>query len=393
MPFPKLKYPRLCRILTYVVVLGCGLLPIAVVFPLNLPDLVKIAVLLGSLVGLLVYLFHNFMTLMMMDMALASLSCYRTARTQYTLPSDRTPEAIRHSVLRYGTACEPSPIQPQPRALRYRFSSPMTTYSRGIERVVAAYETDLLDVDTYRGIFRSAKANSQALTGRKKPLFLDHIQKKQPLHRVTVILILAHRVDPQMVTNLYHLVCKQCGNEEEDCLVPCVVDLEQGTCVFNCLRVPYIGFSYAVKNRGIRLVKRLVFGGNWNLRENGHTLKSVQGMNPEDTLWNFWRALHHQFVGADREAKKMFASLAQREIRIEDDCLYLKWDERGICQITQPDPRAKTVKIEAITNWAHPKSQPVGKKLIQSMQAHICAYYARQGYRVEFADLEALDIK
>ena len=72
----------------------------------------------------------------------------------------------------------------------------------------------------------------------------------QPLHRVTVLIILAHRIDPRITPNLYELVCQQCGDENEDCIVPCVVDLANHTCVFNCLRVPYIGFGYAVKNRG-----------------------------------------------------------------------------------------------------------------------------------------------
>ena len=95
----------------------------------------------------------------------------------------------------------------------------MTVYSRGIEKVVVAYEIDLLTRDLYRDIFSSAKTNSRFLTGRKKARFLDKEQKKQPLHRVTVIVILAHKIDAPLVPELYELVCKQCGNEDEDCLV------------------------------------------------------------------------------------------------------------------------------------------------------------------------------
>ena len=39
---PKLKYPRLCRILTYVVVIGAALLPIIIVFNLPVPDGLKV---------------------------------------------------------------------------------------------------------------------------------------------------------------------------------------------------------------------------------------------------------------------------------------------------------------------------------------------------------------
>ncbi len=390
MNIPKLKYPRLCRILTYVVVLGCGLLPIIIVFSLPTPGIVRIIVMLGSLIGLLFYLFRNFMVLMMMDMALASLSCYRTARNQYTLPAHRTVDRIRRSILRYGTHCNPSPIQPQPAVLRYKFSNPMTVYSRGIEQVIAAYEVDLLDRDMYRDIFNSAKTNSKALTGMKKAIFLDKQQKKQSLHRVTVILILAHKVDPQMSPNLYVLVCKQCGDENENCIVPCVVDLTHRTCVFNCVRIPYVGYSYAVKNRGIRIIKNKVFGGNLNLNRNTHFLEPIHDMNPEDSLWDFWKELHHQLVGANKETKRRFESLSEREVFIVGDILYLKWDQHGICQTVKLDTESKIAKVESVANWFYPKLQPIGKKTIQKLEEHITSYYAKQGYVVEFVDIETI---
>lgn len=390
MNHPKLKHPRLCRFLTYVVVLGCGLLPIVAVFSLPVPDIVRVIVLLGSLIGLLIYLFRNFFVLMSMDMALALLSCYRTARKQYTLPHGRSAEAIRRSIVRYGMQCEPSPIQPQPAALRYKFSSPMTVYSRGIERVVAAYEADLLDKDTYRDIFRSAKTNSKALMGKKKAVFWDKAQKKQSLHRVTIILILAHKVDPQMTCDLYELVCKQCGDENADCMIPCVVDLEHHTCVFNCVRVPYVGYGYAVKNRGIRIIKQRVFGGKLNLKGNAQFLKPGRDINPEDSLWDFWRGLHHQLIGADRETKRRFEAMSEREICVIGEILYLKWDLRGICQAVQLDTGNNTAKVQSVSNWAYPKAQPIGKKIIQKMEDHISAYYAKQGYAVEFVDIEII---
>ena len=384
---PKLKYPRLCRILTYVVVIGAGLLPIFLVFQFPVPDIIKIIVLFASLIGLLIYLVKNFMILMMMDMMLAMLSCYRTARKLYYLPKNRTADAIRRSILRYGTECAPAPIKPSPSALRYKFGNPMTVYNSGIERVVAAYEVDLLDRDIYRDIFSSAKVNSKALIGRKKAKFLDSQQKKQPLHRVTVILILAHKVDPTLSNELYDLVCKQCGDENENCIVPCVVDLENRTCVFNCLRVPFVGFGYAVKNRGIRIIKNRVFGGFLPL-SNEHPLPPIKDADPEMSLWDLWKELHHQFVGAERKTKRQFEAMDEREVRIVDDVLFLKWDQRGVCQEIQMDAEKKTVKVEPVTNWTYPKSQPTGKKLIQKISDHINDYFTKNGYSVIFTELE-----
>lgn len=384
---PKLKYPRLCRLLTYIVVIGFWMLPIVIVFQFPIHDLIRVVVIFASLIGLLVYLFKNIMILMMMDMMLAMLSCHRTARKLYYLPKKRTADTIHRSIVRYGTECDPAPIKPSPSALRYKFSNSMTVYSSGIERIVAAYEVDYLDREIYRDIFSSAKTNSKGLIGKKKARFLDSQQKKQPLHRVTVILILAHKVDPVLTEELYELVCKQCGDELENCIVPCVVDLEHHTCAFNCLRVPYVGFGYAVKNRGIRIIKNNVFGGYLPLTKD-HTLPSIKDADPEMSLWDMWKELHHQFVGATRKMKHQFDSLAEREIKILDDELYLKWDQRGVCLSLQLDSDKKIAKIEPVTKWSYPKSQPIGKKVIEKITEHILAYFTKQGFTVEFTLLD-----
>ena len=386
---PKLKYPRLCRILTYVVVVGAGVLPIILVFTLPTPDIVKIIVLFAALIVMLAYIMRNLIVLMAMDVALASLSCCRTARRQYSLPKNRTLDAIRKSILRYGTECEPAAIRPTPATVRYKYGYPMTVYTRGIEKVIVAYEADMLTDKLYREILSAAKTNSKALIGRKKALFLDKQQKKQPLHRVTVVLILAHRVDPEMVGDLYEQVCKHCGSEEDDCTLPCVVDLENRTCVFNCLRVPYIGFNYAVKNRGIRIIKNRVFGGSLPLTD-AYTLPAIQDIDPEMSLWDFWKELHHQMIGAERKTKRRFEAMAEREIRMIGDILYLKWDRRGICQTVVTDTRNMTVKIEAIIQWSYPRAQPIGKKTVSRMEEQIKDHFSREGYTVEFCDIEQL---
>lgn len=382
MNFPKLKHPILCRFTPYVVVLGCSLLPIILVFRFPVPDGVRLVVLLGSLAGLLIYIMRNFLVLMALDITLASLSCMRTARTEY--PLYRSPEAIRKSVLRYGHSCEPVATTPQPAALRYRFSSPMTVYSRGIERVIAAYETEHLEGELYRSILRSAKVNSKALTGRKKALFLDSTQKKQPLHRVTVVLILAHHVDPTLIPHLYDTVCKQCGREDTDCVVPCVVDLEHNRCVFNSLRLVYAGFGYPVKNRGIRIIRHLVFGGSLPWKDNPHILKAARKYDPEASLWKLWRDAHNQILGADRAVKRRFRQMVPGEITEEGGSLYLLWDQRGICQKVALDEDSLTAAVSPVTQWTYPEARPIGKKTIRKIEEAITVFYEKQGYKAVF---------
>lgn len=384
MKHPKLKYPRLCRILTYIVVLGGTALPIAIICVLPfIHEAVKVLLTLGILFGLLAYLFKNFAVLMGMDMALATLSCHDTARTQYRLPNTRTSQKIAAAISHYGIKCAPAAIKPHPDDLRYHFSSPVTVFSSGIERVVASYHVDMLDADTYRAIFSSAKTNSKALLGRKKALFLDKQQKNAPLNRVTVIIISACKVDPRLSNGLYDLLCKQCGDDFEDAIVPCVIDLEKQSCVFNCLHVPYVGLAYAVKNRGIRLVKRLVFGGSTPLGE-AHRLPPIKDVDPESSLWELWSDLSHEMVDAGKEINRRFETLSDKEIYIEDNALYLKWGEKGIYQNVALDAEKKLASVEAVEHWFYPKANPISKKIIQEAEQLIIEHFHKKGYSVEF---------
>lgn len=388
MSFPKLKYPRLCRLLTYLIVLGAGAIPIVAVYLLPCPDFIQVIVLLASLLGTLYYIVRNFIVLVSMDTTLAMLSCARTARAKYFLPQRRTADKIRRSILRYGKGYRPVSIQPQPSALRYKFSNPITVYSSGIERVVAAYEVDLLTPECYREIFRSANANSKAMTGKKKPHFWDKNQKKSPLHRVTVPVILAHRIDAKMKPDLYKLVCQNCGNAETSCIVPCVVDLQEGSCVFNCLREPYCGYGYAVKNRGIRIIKRRVFGNQLNL-QHSEPLPPTLSLSAT-TLWELWGMCLQEAKTADRKEKKRAKSLSDQELVIDGDTLYLKWGKQCLCQLVKLDSRSKIARVESVTDWSYPATRPIGKKTIAQLESRICTYLSGKGYHVEFVELTEL---
>ena len=384
MRYPKIKNPTLCRLVSYVVVLGIGLLPIILIIMVPVSDIVSVLVMIASLLGLLVYLVRNFSELMMMDLMLAMFACMKTARKQYELPKNRTERRILHSVSKYGKDCTPTLLNPRPAMLRYKYSSSATIYARGIERVVAVYQVDELDKATYQKIFTSAKTNSQLLTGKTKTLILDKQQKKAPLHRVTVVIILAQKLESSLMDGLYDLLLERCGDEEKDCILPCVVDLKRRVCAFNCLRVPYVGFGYAVKNRGIRIIRNMVFGGSLPLAGNTHYVSAVTVENEEESLWSFWKRIHYMAGGAERELNRIFASMAHGEIRIVDEGLCLKWGDCGIYQQVEMDKELQKVYVESISNWTYPNNQLIGKKKISEMEKSIVKYYAGYGFSVEF---------
>jgi len=386
MAHPKLKYPRLCRLLTYVVVLGCAIVPCAVILCLPfIPEWLKVLCLLVIAISLLVYLIKNFPMLMGMDMLLAMLSCYRTARTQYSLPEGRTAEQIKNRLLRWGIRCEPSPILPKPQFLRYRFKPSATIYTKGIEQIVSAYEVDLLDMDTYRAILASIKTNSSALLGKKKPRLLDKQQKDAPLNRVTVAVIFAKQVDSKLSSGLYELLDKQCGDGFDVSILPCVIDLQARSCVFNSLRIPYIGFSYPVKNRGIRLIRKAVFGGRLPLPAE-HYLPPIEDVDPECSLWMLWRELQEETQGQSKAEVRRFENMVDQEILIDEDFLFLKWGEHGISEFFELDAEAKTVTFEAVGIWSYPKVRPIAKKTIAQIESHIRHYFESKGYAVTFED-------
>ncbi len=390
MSFPKLKHPVFCRVLSYIIVIVGSFIPTIIVFHLNVPEVLKGVSVLVSLIILVFYIMKNFVTLMMLDMALATYACYRDARKQYVLPPKATKDKIFRRILSYGINCDVTYKNPEPIALRYKFSSPVTIYNSGIERVIAVYETGFLDRETYSSIISSAKRNSVALRGRKKARWLDKEQKKAPLNRATVVVVFAEKVDFQLSNNLYSTVCANCGNEEKDCVIPCVINLEDRTCVFNSVRVGYVGFTYAVKNRGISFIKKYVFGGNMNLKDNQNYVESELEIDPEETLWDLWKKMN-DIAKDDKETENLFEHLGDKEIRIDDDFLILKWSQRGIAQMMKIDEANKNIVVSVLDYWSYPKVQPIGKQNKKLIEEHIVSYYANKGYRVTFSDEDIFD--
>lgn len=386
MKFPKIKNPLLCRIATYLVVLGSFIFPmVAVICIPVIPDLVKAIVSMVCTVGLLIYLFCNFGILMTLDIALGTMQGYTKACRKYPLKLNT--EALKQRLSRFGKDCEPTALQPKPCILRLKSTAPVTVYSSGIEKVVAVYHCGLLTKAEYHAIFNSAVANSQALAGKKKHLFLDKEQKKQPLNRVTVILILAAAVEPSLSEELYDLVCKKEGDGYEIAVLPCVADLSTKTFVFNSPRLPYWGTQYPVKNRGIRLIEKYIFGGKLSAGQ-GKLIEELEDYDREMTLWHFWGDIKKEWREDDRRTRRYLDKMTHGQIIVEEDELLLKWEDRGLLWALHREDGEKTLTIDAFDNWVYPKVRPMSKKHFAAVQSKITDHFAREGYTVRFVTLE-----
>ncbi len=389
MKYPKLKNALLCRILVYIVVLGGFVAPIIIVANLKfVPEAVKVIIGIGLTVGLLIYLIRNLVLLMAMDVGLAMLHCHNTARKHFALPISFSAQKVERRITRFGKKYKPTAIFPRPETLRYKSNAPITVYSSGIEKVIATYHIDFLDKNQYLLIVNSATANSKSLKGKKKHRFLDKSQKSSPLNRVTVIVIYAKQVDEKLRNSLFNVVCENGGDGFDTATLPCVVDLEKQICTFDSMRMPYMGFQYPVKNQGIKIIRKYLFNNKFPFADSPNTLDPIKDMDPEQSLWHFWRTTKKELISDDRESKKRFEKMKHREIIFKDGYIYLKWEDHGLWISVELNEELRTAVIDAIDSWDYPKSHKIAKATIKEIKPLINTYFAGIGYTTKYISYE-----
>lgn len=386
---PKLKNALLCRILVYVVVLGGFIAPIIIVANLKfVPEAIKVIVGIGLAVGLLIYLLKNFVLLMAMDVGLAMLHCHNTARKHFILPESFSEQKVERRINRFGKKYEPSAISPRPETLRYKSNASITIYSSGIEKTIATYCIDFLDKSQYQLIVNSATANSKALKGKKKHRFLDKSQKSSPLNRATVIVIFAIQVDEKLRNSLFDVVCKNGGDGFDTAILPCVVDLEKQVCTFDSMRMPYTGFQYPVKNRGIKIIRKYLFNNKFPFADSPDMLDPIKDMDPEQSLWDFWKTMKNELVSDDKNMKKRFEKMKHGDIVFEDGYIYLKWEDHGLWISVELNEELRMAEIDPIDSWDYPKSNKIAKAAIKEIKTLLNTYFAGLGYTTKYISYE-----
>lgn len=88
---------------------------------------------------------------------------------------------------------------------------------------------------------------------------------------------------------LFDVVCKNDGDGFDTAVLPCVVEFEKQICTFDSMRIPYTGFQYPVKNRGIIIIRKFLFNNKFPFADSPDTLDPIKDMDPEQSLWTFWR--------------------------------------------------------------------------------------------------------
>lgn len=396
--FPQLKQTLLCKIFLCLMMLKCAIFGILVGTLSVIPDNVKVFLIVGACILTLADMFRNFAFYLTTEMTLEVLHCLLTGGWEFSLPQAFSAQELVQRCGSFGRAYEPAVFAPRPAILRYRSGRPAQMFASGIEKIIAVYSAAQLDEDMYRRIRASAALNAEALKGRMKHVLLARPQKKAPIEQVTVVLLLADQVEETFRSTLRDAVCRDEGNKETLAELPCVVDLERQTCTFDGMREMFLG-HYPVKNRGIRFIKRYLFRGRLRRIGSGDDgLKSraflAEDMEDQELLemsfWEFCRmakeevraGMAAEYIG--KEDEKRFKQMKHREIVVEGEYLYLKWEQSGIWTALEMDEKARTVKLDPIVSWYYPRARKIDKETMKKLKKEIGAYFAGEGCTVKY---------
>lgn len=191
--------------------------------------------------------------------------------------------------------------------------------------------------------------------------------------------------DVRLSGELPGLVSGNGEDGENSSFLPCVVDLGGRRCFFDSTREIYEGFgAYPAKNRGIRLIRKLVFGGKLPLAESPERVRGRLVPDTDQGLFRWISGMHRDIVKELREDKKRYRSMCDGEIVFEDGCIYLKWKDRAIMTSAELDSGSMTAEIGEIEFWDWPTKGPVAGAKIAEMKRRIDEYFGRMGYRTNY---------
>lgn len=392
--FPKMKQPLLCWLLTVLLLLRYVLIADFICRLSAIPEWVKNLSRFGAGVLTLADLCENGLLYIGLLLMMWFMRGSVKGICEFSLPRAFSAQKLVRRCGFFGWPCDPIETALRPEMLRYWNRHPMLSVSAsGIEKIIAVYSVEQLDEDMYRRIRASAALNAEALKGRMKHVLLARPQKKAPIEQVTVVLIVADQVEEAFRSKLKNVASKQVGDGETVSMIPCVVDLEKQRCIFDSTREVFLDGHYPVKNRGIRLIKRYLFrGGLQRIGDSNDFLKNeaAAAENGEEkevlemSFREFTRMTKKEMAGCDEEDAKRFKQMKHREIVVEGEYLYLKWEQSGIWTALEMDEKARTVKLDPIVSWYYPRARKIDKETVKKLKKEIGAYFAGEGCTVKY---------
>lgn len=275
----------------------------------------------------------------------------------------------------------------------YQRSDSGMAYYSCIEKRIAVCSVEHLTARSYHTLISKAEYLLRQVPDGKLYLKLPW-EKKAPRMYVSVIVILADRVDDEVRT----LARKTRTNNETACVLPCVSECPSGTYYLDGERI--VGMMIRpVKNYALSLLCQLVFAGRWPLKDKTQRPPTEFEYLLDMSLWQHIRKFNSDMreskTGLDKERKKMFRSLRDGEVCIGEYAVFYKMGESlAECYYSPDDQDDKLISYSLNDCYYFLRNKfpykvskrKMKKTQIQAACRRIEEYLILNGYRIDEDD-------
>jgi len=131
-----------------------------------------------------------------------------------------------------------------------------------------------------------------------------------------------------------------------------------------------------------------LFNNKFPFADSPDMLDPIKDMDPEQSLWDFWKTMKKELVSDNKNLKKRFEKMQHRDIIFEDGYIYLKWEDHGLWISVELNEELRMAEIDPIDSWDYPKSHKIAKATIKEIKTLINTYFAGLGYTTKYISYE-----
>lgn len=389
MKFPKLTTPILTMVISYLPII----LPFLIVVSYRLlftdgeMDFWGLIELFGSLGFALFFIIKGFGFFIFSDVILQEIHVWQKARQYFE--SDINGRDLITARNKISGRCTLFGKQINPESnddwlILYRLSrrnSSTVNWSR-IDKHFLVYGTEYLDEKSYAEIIISARANIKKQDKPFKPtIFTDKQQRKAPLCKYSVVVILAERISPYVIEK----AGKSIQNNYDGCMMPCVADLSTGRYYFDSLAETTVS-ERPQKNRSISLIKHLVFGGKLPLKNNDKMLQcEVDAEFLEMTLWDLIKFYRKIVKEGNRETDEFIKKMKFDEVKLDESLVFYKMNKKTAVFMASENEKCKNkLEVSLTVDYDYPNKGKFTISEMNTIRKRISEELNKMGYEVTF---------
>ena len=395
MKFPKLTTPLLTMVISYlpVIIPFLFLLSCVFIFPDGEMNLSRALAIFGPLVFALVFMLKNFGFYLFSEVILLEIRAWQRAREYFESDINgrnlKTAEKIISDRCRF-LGKKINPANKNENLILFRLSrrnSSTINWSR-FDKSFLIYSVPYLDEKSYAEIINSARANIKAEHKPFKPtIFTDRHQRKAPICKYSVVLILAENISSYIPEK----ALKSSQNKFDGCLMPCVADMSTGRYYFDSLAETCFAQATPEKNRAISLIKKYVFGGKLPLKNNHRMLPcEIDSEFFEMTLWDLIRFYKKVMKDGKDETSEFINKMKINEVKFDENLVFFKMNKKTAVFMALEDEENKNkVEVSLTVDYDYPSKGRFTISEMNTIRKRISEELNKIGYKVTF-DEEAL---